>query len=305
MFLDSNDLSERHYTMENYREWAGEIANSYLKAGALPTNTLVKIAQAEDLTPHQIETLAGEANQAIHQAKYAGVEEKYFAADFPLADSKSVIKQLQLDGGETKVAAAMPEPVVPDEGPTPEEMFGVPIEEMDKTAEVKHDAKTAHEKLASLKSRIQDKITLTNEEYLQNTHSFIKQARNEMLSQGSSAERMKTLGQLTHFVKCADMQNTGHKVLAKLAHVLMEEGKLEPAEAKVAINYFMSKEADVKAPESLISKNLPAQIVNGEHPLYITLKTIRDNEADILRFKERGLLVDDKLKMLNQKIRAL
>jgi hypothetical protein len=289
--------------MDHYREWAGEIANSFFNAGALPTGTLVKIAKSEELTPHQVATLAAEANKLIHHHKYANEKEKYFAAEFPHADAKAALKELQLDGGEVKVAGAFVAPKVPDTGPSPYEMFGIQPEVMDKTAEVKHRLKYASDRSGLLEQKLQDKIYVTKTAAEDASRAFIKEARQHLLDESGSAARMKSLGHFDHFVKCAGFP-VGRKLLAKLAFILMKEGKLEPKPAQAAIAY-LTKEGDCKAPVEMISQNLPANVINGDHPLYITLKTIGDHEADLLRYENDALLTQDKARILKQKIRAL
>lgn len=290
-------------TMANMREWAGEIANSFFNANALPTDTLTKIARSEELSPHQIQVLAGEANKYIHTHKYASAEEKYHAADFPLADAKQAIASLQLDGGSIKVAAHFVDPIFEDKGPDAYEMFGIKPEVLDKTASVKHQVKTAEEKLELLKQKLDDKSFMLKSAYEKATYDFIKMARQCLIEESNSADRMKVLGQLDQFVKIAKSKS-GKKLLAKVAFVLMKEGKLEPSIANRSISYF-TKEADEKAPQELISDRLPTQVINGDHPLYITLKTVGDLEAQLLRHEQEGLLVQDKLKILKQRARAL
>jgi len=303
--MNVNDLAERQVDMESIRDWSGEIANSYLRGGVEPTETLKKIAQAEELTPHQVEVLACEANKTIHQAKYASVEEKYHAADFPLADAKMALQGIQIDGGCEKVAVVMPRPKFEDKGPDAYAMFGVKPEVMDKTASVKHQVKTAYAHSELLLQKLNDKVMWLHNEKMAAERSFIKEARQCLLEESSSDARLKVLGEFDNFVKCAEMSNIGQPILAKVCLVMAKEGKLEPARAKECVNYFMSKEADNKAPASLISDNLQARIINGQHPLYITLKTIGDKEADFLRFQDQRNEVQSKVRILGQKIRAL
>jgi hypothetical protein len=119
-----------------------------------------------------------------------------------------------------------------------------------------------------------------------------------------SDDRMKTLGYLYHFVKEAGFNKIGKNLLAKTTYVLRKEGKLDPVKARTVFDFF-SKEADLKVPEDLISENLNITVVNGNHPLYITLKTIADNEAELARWDRESKIVDDKVRILKQKIRAL
>lgn len=302
MFDISGDASSGK-TMAHFREWAGEIANSYFSANAIPTDTLTKIARTEELTPHQVELLAAETNKLIHSHKYANASDKYHAADFPLADARQAIQSLQIDGGVTKVSASFSDPVYEKQEIDLYKAFGVAPEVLDKTAALKPRMKLACEKATLLKQKIDDKIFEVKTAAETARNSFIKTARQHMLEEGNSLDRMKILSHLNHFVKAAGIP-VGKKMLAKLAYVLMKEGKLEPAAANRVIAYF-TKEGDEKAPAELISGHLQGQIVNGQHPLYITLKTVGDHEADLLRYQQQGLLVDDKLRILKQKIREL
>lgn len=290
--------------MDHFKEWAGEVANSFFRGGVTPTDTITKIARQEELTPHQIEVLASEANKLIHNAKYATADQKYFAADFPLADSKVAIANVQMGGVEKTASAQFQEPVFNAPEIDLYAAFGVKEEAMDKTASVKHDLQRALEKTDLLCMKMDDRVyeVKTASDSLQK--QFIKEARGYLIDDSNSADRMKTLGVLDAFVKSAGI-DCGKKLLAKVAYVMAAEGKLEKSAGKLAMDYFMSKTADQKAPVELISGNLSAQIVNGQHPLYITLKTIGDLEADLLRYEQEGALVQDKARILKQKIRAL
>lgn len=301
-FLDVGSFTEPKVSLGHFREWAGEIAGAYLNSGVAPTDTLCKIAQAEELTPHQVEVLAGEANKAIHQEKYASTADKYMAAAFPLADARAAIERLKLSG-EVKLAAVMPDPEPAYEF-DPFKAFGVEPETMDKTAEVKGDFRHAEIKLASLKEKLAEQLFLDKAALDTAERSFIKQARQMVLSADSSAERMQVLGNLDHFVKTAGMPG-GRPMLAKLAVVLWKEGMLTPRQAEVAMTYLTDKTADCKAPQEMISDDLPARVVNGTHPLYITLKTFHDNVARMDHTRGRSVVVDDRLQILREKMRAL
>jgi len=305
MFFDPSTITAPKLSMEHFREWAGAIANSYLTAGTPPTESLMKIAQTEELTPHQIEVLAGETNKTIHQYKYAKAEDKYFAADFPLADAKLAIGRLQADGGVLKVAVSVPEPQFQRDEFDPFAAFGVKEQTMDKTASVKRELKVASIKTASLREKIQDREIMAKFASESAEKAFIKEARQTVLSADTSLERMKQLGNVDHFVKRAGMVASSRKPLAKLAYVLGQEGLLFPQHAQRAVSYFMSKNADQKAPQDLISEWLDCKVINGQHPLYITLKTFQDASHERDLHEERHSLVDDRLRVVHQKIRAL
>lgn len=305
MFLEPGSFKERKLDMDYFNEWSGEIANSYFNSGVAPTVTLTKIAQSEELTPHQVEVLAAEANKEIHKHKYAAAEDKYFAADFPLADAKRVIASLQADGGKTKLAVEMPEPQFksPAENLDLFKAFGVEPETIDKTASVKQQLKLASIGGEVLEQKYQDKIIMTKLAADAAEERFIKMARQMVVQNDNPADRLKTLGKIAQFVASSGMPE-GMKPLAKLAYVLGKEGLIHPSKAEAAAQFF-SKTADVTAPEELISKWLPAQIVNGEHPLYISLKTFRDHKNMLEDYNQGYKIVQDQLKTVRQKVRAL
>lgn len=303
MFIEPKSVSERSLSMENFREWAGDIANSFLNSGILPTDSLTKVAMAEELTPHQIGVLAGEANKEIHRHKYAAAKDKYFAADFPLADAKMAIDMLQADGGEVKISTQLPEPVVKPQELDLFKAFGVEEPAMDKRACVKSELKIASVRADHLQQKVEDKALLSKFAADAACEKFIKLARSFVLQEENPEARMKALGKLDQFVKSAGMDE-GRDLLAKLSYVLGREGMITPSQTKVAFQYFVKK-ADVKAPQELISEWLPAQIVNGEHPLYITLKTVRDCKNDEKLHNDKHTIIQDKLNVIRQKVRAL
>ena len=292
-------------SMDHARELANEISNTYFKAGIEPTETLMKIAQSEELTPDQIKLVATEANKLIHTHKYASTDDKYFAAEFPLADSKAAISQLQLDGDQVKVSAKFDEPKISFEGPDPFEMFGIKEEEFDKTAEVRGSLKKASYRNQLLNQKLEDKVFLLKEAEHSTERAFIKQARQLVLGGFGSKERMNILGFLDHFVKESSFTRS-RPSLAKLAYVLGQEGLIEPRQTKAAMEY-LTKEGDQKAPDEWISDKLKdqAQVINGEHPLYITLKTFDETAAHRSKYEERFNIVKDTGKEITQRIRAL
>jgi len=306
MFYDTSSFNEQKVSMSHFKEWAHSAANGYLSGGDSPTDFLCKVAQQESLVPHQIHTLASEINKTLHQKKYASADNKYHAADFPLADAREAVKRLQADGGEVKLAMALKEPVFDDPMPDPHKMFGVePEGEMDKTASLRGELKHSIEKTALLRDRTADLVRVAAMEADEAELRFIKTARQYVLSNSADAgDRMQRLGELDHFYKQAGLANA-RRPLAKLAYVLGREGMLEKTSATKAFDYWMDKKADQEAPEEWISPLLKARVVNGQNPLYITLKTFNDKCDRMNLHKDRYQLVDDRLKIMKQKVRAL
>lgn len=304
MFFEPSSFGARKLSMDHFREWAGGIASQFLKDGTLPTEALCKTAQAEDLTPDNINVLAAEINKEIHRQKFASMKDKYFAADFPLADAGEAIKRLQADGGSQKIASAMPEPVIRKPEADPFEAFGVKPEPQDKTASLKHELRHATQKCELIQSKLMDKIAVLKLQHESTAQTFTKQA-SQFIHQTawSQTERLKALDSLHQFIKAAGM-NFAAPLLQQVTERLGHSGYLSASQIKEA-SAELQKTADMKAPESLISPNLPAQIVNGNHPLYITLKTFRDQHNALTLNEDRLKLVQDKLRILKQKVRAL
>lgn len=302
-FFDLGSTKETHVSLETMRAWAGEVAAGYLASGVAPTETLVKIARQEELVPHQVELLAGESNKMIHQAKFASAQDKYLAADFPLCDSKAALAQLQVTG-MPKIAGVVPDPVFTDHSPSGYELFGVEPQEMDKTASLKAEMNAAARKTTVLREKLAEEAVMAKYAAQQAEADFIKEARQEVLRNAdNSGERMKILGVLDHFVKCAEVEDA-RRWLAKLAYVLGGEGLLDKHQVKTAMDYFLTKEAS-PVPESLISPTLKARVVNGTHPIYMILKTFKDHVARMNWARGNKSNVDDHLTIFRERISAL
>lgn len=306
--FNSSEFKAREVSMENFRNWAGETAQQYLKEGTEPNTTITKIAQSEELTPAQIAIIATEANKMIHNQKYASEDVKYHAANFPLADSNEIVRRLQVGSTEKTAGFQAPESTNDiDIYGIMERQMGVTVEPMDKTAALKHEMKVASEKSNQLISELETEKFEIQTKLASHKSSFIKQARQSMISEDTAQGRLHLLGLFDHFVKKAGKEEVGKPLLAKLATVMKLEGMIDSGSCDKAVEYFMSKEADCKAPQELISEALigKVEIINGDHPLYITLQTIEKGEADRLRNEQQHQLIQDKLKILNQKVRAL
>jgi hypothetical protein len=303
MFNDARSFGEPKVSMETFREWANSVAHQYLSGQATPSEGVTKIAQIEELTPAQIELLATETNKLIHTQKHASAStNKYFAADFPHADAKTIIASLQATD-HVKVAAVAPDPTF-EGGPDEFSMFGVEAPVMDKTAAVKRELRGAEEKIAAVLENATDRVTIAKYAAESSEMAFLKTARQLVLGADSPTERLQTIGMIDHMLKTAKM-TFAKTALAKLAYTLGREGLLNPKQTEDTMNYLMAKEADMKAPEGLISGWLPARVINGNHPLYITLKTFRDSTQSLRECTDRHSIIADKLDLTRQRIRAL
>lgn len=306
MFFNSDSFDQSSLTMTSVKQWASDICNRHLTGGVDPTDALVKVAGDNSLTVHQIEVLAGEINKTIHQTKFAQVSEKYHAADFPLADAKTAVSRLQVTpAGEEKIAAAMPEPSYEKPEFDYFSAFGIAPEELDKTASVKAEGRKTQQKLAMLSTAQNDSYEMAKHASSNSEFEFIKTARQFVLDGYNLRGRLANLGTVIHAVKCAGQKDIALKPLAKLALALGSEGLIHPQQAEKVAEYLIEKKADETAPPELISEFLKARVVNGNHPLLITLKTYQDAKERERSEAQRCNVIDDKSAILGQKIRAL
>jgi hypothetical protein len=295
-------------SMELIREWAHEASQAYLSSGIEPGFTIEKIASSEDLVPHQIQTLCAETNKLLHTQKYASETDKYHAANFPHADAAGIISKLQISD-TVKVGGL--DSFKPDvsEDLSFEHFFGIESGEQGqfKTASLKQEVHLKIEKLEDFEKKASlDYIEKTSAQ-VSAENTFIKQALQMINVDDNETQRLDTIGQIFVFSKQAGFESKAKELLTKVAHIVNMSGLISKQNLDEVSNFFMSKEADCKAPQSLISEKLlgHVQIVNGDHPLYITLQTINKAEAEAMKSREYALIAQDNLKILKQKIRAL
>lgn len=301
-FFNTSSYKEPALSMETFREWAGAIANGYFTCGTPPTELLCKIASTEELTPHQVEVLAGEVNKAIHTVKHASAKDKYLAADFPLADSKEALKSLQGNSGMIgKFAVEIPRPVCNDTGPDAYEMWGITPQALDKTASLRAEMNYASQKTAMLRSKLSDKALLSKYAAEKAEEVFIKEARQHVLEGQDSEERLLKLAYIHEFTKLIDYPEA-KPMLAKLAYVLGREGMLEPLAAKIA-SECLSK--GTNHPLLKVAEHLLPKVARSGTTLEAALKTFRQHRATYQSCAERGVVVDDRLGELGQRLRVV
>lgn len=305
--FDINNFGIKKVSMDMVREWAHEASQAYLGSGIEPGFTIEKIASSEDLLPHQIQLLCTETNKLLHTHKYASEADKYHAANFPHADFTKVVENLKITENVKTGSLVECEPVFTKELDL-EQYFGVDEGQgQTKTASLKQEVGLKIEKLANFEKtasmiEIETMTALSNAE-----NHFIKQSMHYVNSCDNEADRVNMIGQIYAMSKSAGFEVNGKRLLNKVAHVASFAGLISNEKLQETSNFFLSKEADCKAPESLISENLLGQvrIVNGSHPLYITLQTVNNKETELAKTREYATIAQDQLRILRQKIRAL
>ena len=269
-------------------------ADSYIKNKASLNESLKKVAAAEGLEPHQVEYIAGEANKMVWAHNYK--LDKKAAYDFPIADPKSIVDSAQKKPVE-KVAEVdmdyMLPPVEHTKVASEGQVYGsfqVKENENIDRRELKHTLQNRYEKLAQAKeSAAMDMIVIQGG--IENLEKkFIKEART-LIIETPFMDRPQAMEKIAEFVRSTGHIEKGRDLMKKLANKIVKDG--------------LVKQADMKAPEEYISKNLPARIINGNHSLYITIDTIVKQEQNLANLRQNFIIADDTLPVLKEKIREL
>lgn len=273
-------------------------ADEYLGKNKTPLNeSLKKIATQESLTPHQLEYVVAEANKSVWSRLFA--MDKTASYDFPLADLKAILGGLQEVRGPSVVSGAELDYLSPPSSTKvasfdPFEALGVQESALEKSAaarkEVKRQLQARFEKLSSAKEELERLMYVADSEIQSLELKFVKEAR-DLICEFPFEERKVGLEKIAEFLRGCGRHEHGARLMSKLSHVLSRQG--------------LVKKADLKAPEEYISDKLPAQIINGNHSLYVTVQTLFERIDGRLGCGHQYEIVDSSLPMIREKIRAL
>jgi hypothetical protein len=260
-------------------------------------DTLKKIASQEQLTPHQIEYVAAESNKAVWAKLFS--MDKIASYDFPLADAKAVIGDLQVSHKPSEVKAADLDYLSPPTSTKvasfdPMAALGLQEDNIAKTAsarkEVKRDLQARLEKLSSAKEEL-ERLMIVESTAIENLETLFVKTSRTMLIEQPLDERGAGMDKVAEFLRGCGKPEHARKLMFKLAHVMQRQGLI--------------KVADLKAPEQYISDKMPARIVNGRHALYVTIKTLFDKYDYRDTLGQRFEIVDSSLPVVKEKIREL
>lgn len=283
-------------------------AKRYLEEGAALNETIRKIATENDLNAHQIERVCEMANIATHQGLWRKTAQKESVA-FPLADSKTVIKVVKptTDPGEPEPEPA-PTPTgsiasdyagppsgLPSCGPSLVSLLGAD------PAQVHHGLGPEPERkriIIVLQKKAAERKALEDE-------LLVKGMELETLQKRAfEAVKQTVLGGATFrqvYEACAEAN------LGKIAEEMLPEFEERLiAETHGSVRERLTKMAIGKAPQDLVSDNLGnATIVNGAHPVLVSLDTVNRKTGEIKNGLHNLLRIDDEVKVYNQRLREL
>jgi hypothetical protein len=272
---------------EKLRLLAKIASNRYLSDKVPLTGSLQKIADENGLNTHQVARVAEMANHETHAALWASEPDKTKVA-FAVADpSKVSVKEAPRESRPST------ERSVPrrDRGPSTSEMFGVnPQNVHNGLTDVpeKKQIIVIIEKRAAAKRGIEDdliKTTMLHEHEEKNLGRLVKQA---YLGDGIKLDQL-------YAAACAEgLGDVAGEYFPKIAAQLqMELGRAE-----------LTKLA-WKAPEELIDYDVPLTIVNGAHPVMISLDALLKYRDDVMTFNGRMSRINDEVTILGERLREL
>ena len=277
-------------------------ARRYLHEGEPLNGSIKKLAIENDLNPNQIERVCEMANIATHQGLWAKTAQKESVA-FDLADAKTIVR---VSGNGTNVGAPMSSPCsdvdymgppkgIPSPGPSLSSLMGSDPDAVHNGMGGEPERKRiiiVIQKHAAAKKLLQDQLVFKGmelESIEKRAYGAIKQ---HVLGGGSIAE-------IYQAAVGAGFGKIAEEYLPQFEDKLIEEAHGETHRRLV-------KEAIGRAPEDLVSSDLGNMtIINGAHPVMISLDTIQRKTGEIKNGLHNLLRIDDEIKVFTQRMREL
>jgi hypothetical protein len=276
-------------------------ARRFIQENVPLNDSIKKIATENDLNPNQIERVCEIANIATHQALWSKTAQKESVA-FDLADAKTVIR---VTGNGTNAGGAAasspcgdymgPPTGIPAAGPTMTSMLGADPSAVHNGMGPEPEKKRiiiVIQKHAEARKVLHDQLVYKGmelESIEKRAYATIKQ---HVLGGGSFKDVYQA-------AVGAGFGKIAEEYLPQFEDKLIEEVHGE-------VHRRLVKEAIARAPEDLISSDLGNMtIINGAHPVMISLDTIQRKTGEIKNGLHNLLRIDDEIKIYTQRMREL
>lgn len=287
--------------------FAKTAAQEFLNRGVPLNESISKAAQANDLNRNQIERLCEMANLATHQALWSKTAQKANVA-FPLADPKKIAMPQTTTKTASFVASTSgratmndylrPPARMPAAGPSIKTAMRVedvrPHNGLHEVPE-KVQLKVAREKLLAKRARLQDKLVSTKlalESIETMAFGTVKQA---VMQEGYS------MADLYRAACSVGLEKQAREYLPTWEKRLI-------GSTTGTLRLRLEKTAISRAPKDLIAEALKdhgVTVVNGAHPVLVSLDTIRQRDDEIRQGLIGLLRLNDEIELTEQKIREL
>ena len=293
-YLFEGQKAQIKIAAERLELFAKVAAKRYLEEGAGLTDTITKQAKQNDLNPEQVRRVCEMANIETHKGLWAKTAQKN-EVSFPLADSKVVLACC----GD---APSCPVNMDSDYAGPPK---GIPTAADSLLSMVPGGG---HDGLTQEPERKQIIVVMQKKAFER------KALHDKLIYQGMELESLEK--RAYHLVKQtvlggasfrqvyaaavgAGLGKIANEYLPKFQDQLIKEAHGETRARLV-------KTAIAKAPDDLISDNLGnVTIINGAHPVLISLDTIRAKTGEIKNGLHNILRIDDEVQLYNQRLHEL
>jgi len=288
-------------------------ARRYLHESAPLNDSIRKLAEENDLNPNQIERVCEIANIATHQGLWAKTAQKESIA-FDLANAKTIVS---VAGNGTNGAA----PCTGDCSPNvpPMAACGGDSDYLGPPRGIPSMGPSLMSMLGSDPSQVHNGIGMEPDRkriiiVIQKHAEARKALAGQLIYKGMELESLEkkafetvkqcvlggaTIGQIYQAAAGAGFGKVAEEYLPKFEDRLIEEVHGD-------IHRRLVKEAIGRAPEDLISDDLGNMtIINGAHPVMISLDTIQRKTGEIKNGIHNLLRIDDEIKVYTQRMREL
>ena len=278
-----NDASSNSMSLDVLHDFAKQAAHEYMASHQTPLNeSISKIASTENLSPEHVAIVCQEANKLVHTELFKTAEDKYTV--FDIAKPEEIISNLE---NTEKVASFETDDydLGPDEGQNDFSLCKTAGHSGFSKSELSQK-KEKLEKLAFQKQEIADQYYQVHTELEKLENQFVKIARNMLLPYRID-QRRDNYSTIATFCKKAGVdESTTSRLINLLDKVMESQGLIE-------------KTADSKVSPDLISENLNVRIINGDHPLYVVVKTIPEVRDKMKLYQERYNWIQEQVQACN------
>jgi hypothetical protein len=297
-------------------------AKRYLEEGAPLNSSIKKIAEENDLNPNQIERVCEMANINTHKGLWSKTAQKESIA-FDLADSRNIVSGVRRDPeaintgsgcgcGSEPCQCSAPAPAVNSPCSSDSDYMGpprgVPRPGPSLISMMGADPAQVHHGLGPLPEK--KKIIIV----IEKKAAQYKKLKSEVIYKGMELETLEkqafgkvkqsvlggeTFARVFEAACGAGLAKVANEYLPKFQEQLIQDthGSVRTRLEKCAIH---------KAPAELISDNLGGTVVvNGAHPVIVSLDTIQRKTGEIKNLLNNLLRIDDEVKIYRQRIKEL
>ena len=302
-----------HITTFTFSEWAKAASDAFLEEEVSMNDTIRSIAEDNQLTPVQVGQVCQQANNMVYERLFKTAEEKNFT--FPLADSSKIIVAIQEEPSpeQAEAASSMDFLLSPPQQKVAQDWNAIlGVKQVSNTPSVDQeiaDNQKVLEHIRAAQDEIRGMQTNNEVKVAEYRSAFTKMVRQSVLE--AELSPLQALTKVAHACGLAFGDSPRRKLavseVIKVASHLVENGLLG-----IGAQRRMEKIAEA-VQQDLISTNMDTgdapedkvTIVNGNHPIIMSVNQLVDQVSEEDRLKDGLLLLEDKASYAVKKIQDL